>query len=622
MKNIMPWISEHRTVLLWWLLPLAIFMFMYGAMLNFPLNDPDIWWHLKTGEYIVTHWEVPSVDPFAYTTVVPMDHDKLLGMRSQWLGQVIFYEVFRFFGLPGLGMFRNLLVLMPMLIVYLWLISRGVGHLRASAVTFFPLYIYGYQIFYSFERPQGLSFGLIALVLVLIERVREKSLKPGMDFSYWLLPLAMALWANIHGGYVIGVAVIGIYLGSEFAVELYRKVRKKINFQRGRAFYAAGIGSIAATMLTPNGPYLFLSYMFGGIDMLQRDLAKVTSGMVGGQSAASGQWVENIVLEFRPLSFFYHDLGYTWLRYYWAMVVIAIALMLLKFILRRRVELAQLLVFSLIAFMAEQHARILMFALAVVPFYIGKDLSEIKDLPGKLWVSLRLGAYASMVILAVGFMTYMKEAGISLKPNFKATDQWISPWYPFDLAQFIEQNKIPGPMYNYYTWGGFLIWSLYPDYRVFIDGRALDDLVNRTADSILKTAPGWDQQLDVYGINFVAIPVIYRESGHIIQLAPALAENPNWKLIFLGNNSALFIRDVPMNKDLIDKYSIDKNAVFTEIIDLENMFLRGNPTSPVYNFAKADSLFLLGKYDEAKAIYSRFPDLAAPALQRLKEMGH
>jgi len=177
-------------------------------------------------------------------------------------------------------------------------------------------------------------------------------------------------------------------------------------------------------------------------------------------------------------------------------------------------------------------------------------------------------------------------------------------------------------MYNYYTWGGFLIWTLYPDYQVFIDGRAIDNDLSKTADGMLKAARGWQQKLDTYNINFIVIPAVFRESGHIIPMAAGLAYEDQWKLIFLQNNSAIFVRNVPQNAELIREYAIEKQKIFVEIVAVENLFLSLDPNNPVFNVAKADALMALGRFEEAKRIYERFPQYSVSQLRRLNQMGY
>jgi hypothetical protein len=115
---------------------------------------------------------------------------------------------------------------------------------------------------------------------------------------------------------------------------------------------------------------------------------------------------------------------------------------------------------------------------------------------------------------------------------------------------------------------------------------------------------------------------VFRESGHIIPLATALVNNNKWKLIFLRNNSAVFVRDVSKNREYINRFNMDKRSVFVEIINIENMLLLGMPNNPTFHMAKADALFALGRYEEAKDIYSRFPRQSAKQRDELRRLGY
>jgi hypothetical protein len=295
-------------------------------------------------------------------------------------------------------------------------------------------------------------------------------------------------------------------------------------------------------------------------------------------------------------------------------------ILILKYWSKKRIDLAEVLTVLLIWFFANYYARGLMFSLTILPFYMGKTLMEIR-FPPLNYKKLFMAVIAVFVMLTVGFInvTYRHYWRQVLKPRVAPT--WITPWYPQTLSDFLDMTKIPGPMYNFYTWGGFLIWRL-PQYKVFIDGRALDRDLSWAADSILKTYPEWRKQLDAFNINFIVIPVIFRESGHIIPLATALVHEDEWKLVFLRNNSAVFVRNVPKNREYINRLNMDKRSVFVEIINIENVLLLGMPDNPTFHIAKADAMFALGRYEEAKAIYSRFPRKAAKQLEDLRRRGY
>ncbi|MDP2167924.1 MAG: hypothetical protein Q8J64_06295 [Thermodesulfovibrionales bacterium] len=605
------------------LLPILFFSYLMGVSFNFPLNDPDIWWHLKTGQYILSSdWKVPEEDPFAYTTPVPLDDSKKIGLRSQWLGQVIFYLSFAAAGYPGVGILRNILIILPMAALYIWLLRRGLKPWWTAVIIVSPAALMlPLQLFYSFERPQGISFCLAIFIVMLIERLRshgreghlKENPKP-FDFSYAALPLLTAAWSNIHAGFIIGNVIIIAYAGAEALRVGYRALmgrRKDAPYLKW--FFAVAALSVVASFLNPNGYVIFFDYVTGLSSMF---FESVASSATGGGSG----WVQNVVLEYKSLWYFYTNLDYKWLIAYWVFIGVLYVLLILKYWRQRDIDIAELAVVSLVTFFANYYARGLMVSLVVLSFYMGKTLTEL-SMPELRWRNLFRAGVAAVLMISIGFYTYSyKRMPYALKPGI--TQTWVTPWYPVRLVQFLSVTDIKGPMYNFYTWGGFLIWSLYPKYEVFIDGRALDEAVNRTADSILKTFPPWESQLDAYGINFIVIPVIFRESGHIIPLAATLARHDGWNLVFLKHNSAVFVRNVPQNEKIIYSFNINKDEIFYEIIGVEDIFISSAPWNPVYTIAKAEALMMLGRYEEARTLYERFPSEGAHGLQQLRESGH
>jgi hypothetical protein len=580
-------------------LPALFFGYLFSVNMGFSLNDPDLYWHLKTGDYVLENWEVPDVDPFPFTTPRPLTTEQKIGLRSQWLGQVIFYLSYSIGGYLGVGVFRNLLIVLPMVVLYIWLLRRGVGISSAIAVISLPALFLSLQLFYAFERPQGLSFSIVLITIILLERVRRKCWEPGKDISFILLPITTALWANIHAGFLVGNLILMIYFASEILKTAYHKIRKTGKTNIRPIFYALCFISILTSFLNPNTYQLFYTYFSGLAAMFLRDFSRTITG-------DGASWVTDVVLEYKPLVYFYTNLNYKWLLFYWIFTAVLYLSMIVKYIFRRSFDVAEFLTVTLIVTFANYYARGLMFSLTVMPLYLGKTIIE-SELPKLKFKALSRGAVAAVLALSIGFCTYSyKKSPMFFRPS--VTDSWVTPWYPTPLTEFLKANHIAPPMYNYYTWGGFLIWNLYPQYQVFIDGRAIDNLVNRTADSMLKLYPGWNEQLEAYHINFVVIPVIFRESGHIIPLAPALAYDDRWKLVYVKNNSVIFVRDVPKNWDIIRQFNRDKEYVFLEIIKTSNLLLSSAPGNPVFNLSKADGLLALGNVEEANKIYARFPE--------------
>lgn len=699
-------LNKHKALRLTYVAVTALlfslfFAYLYSINMGMNLNDPDVWWHLKMGEYVLENHEIPDKDPFAYTSPVPLSKGQLIGLRAHWLGQVIYSLANKAKGLLGVVLLRNFLIIMPMSILLIWLLRRRVHPWEAFIILALPACMLSIQLFYSFERPQGLSFSIVLIVAILLERLRARSSEKSFDRSFWMLPVITVLWSNIHAGYIVGNIIIVIYmvssLASALALEAWEKLAGRWRsggagsafgsvfskeiwvdlFRAGyghvtrdkRNFYIVTSAALLSSGLNPNGYALFVNYASGLFGMFVRDVARYASG--GGGAG----WVQNVVLEFKPLYYFYVNLEYKWLMFYWGFTALTFGVLIIKYWLRRSVDLAEFLTFFFVVLFANMYARGIMFSLTVMPLYLAKSFIELKSGGDRFRLPLKVIVVMAAVIL-VSFITYsykrspqIFQRGVPLKIRHMAClmrgkennaclkilqqdrmmkqrpDRWVTLWYPTLLSKFILETRPDPPMYNYYTWGGYMIYALYPDYRVFIDGRAIDNRMTTTADQILKIHPSWKSSLDSgFGINIIAIPVIFRESGHIIPLATALINNADWSLVFLRNNGALFLRNRPIgstslmadwateavspsikkNREIISRFNIDKKSIYREIIQIEDMFLRGSPNNPTFNIAKADALAGMGQYREAKAIYERFSMLPGvnTRLQNLRAIGY
>jgi hypothetical protein len=116
-------------------------------------------------------------------------------------------------------------------------------------------------------------------------------------------------------------------------------------------------------------------------------------------------------------------------------------------------------------------------------------------------------------------------------------------------------------MYNYFDWGGYLIWRLAPEKKVFIDGRTLyphiyhqSDLIDKADGRRIGNMPTWKAVLETYNIQYTITPVS-------LPLVRALFEDKEWVPIFSRNESVIFVRDAPENQHVIEKYALDKGAL-------------------------------------------------------------
>jgi hypothetical protein len=109
--------------------------------------------------------------------------------------------------------------------------------------------------------------------------------------------------------------------------------------------------------------------------------------------------------------------------------------------------------------------------------------------------------------------------------------------FPAAAVDFIRDQKPQQPIYNEYIWGGYLIWRLYPDYRVYIDGRADvygDGLINEFLQ-VKDGRTAWREPLDNHGIRTVLVKPD-------AALASLLRQDGAWQKIFEDKQSVIFVR--------------------------------------------------------------------------------
>jgi hypothetical protein len=137
----------------------------------------------------------------------------------------------------------------------------------------------------------------------------------------------------------------------------------------------------------------------------------------------------------------------------------------------------------------------------------------------------------TLVVLALVITALGAKRAMVLQPIAEATE------FPGGAVNFLLSERPPQPIYNEYTWGGYFIWKLYPDYRVYIDGRADvygDKLVEESLQ-VHDANPGWREVLQRYGTRTV---LVKPNSG----LATSLREDSGWRKVFEDKQSVIFVR--------------------------------------------------------------------------------
>jgi hypothetical protein len=455
-----------------------------------PIADPDFWWHLRTGQLISEMRQVPHNDPFSFTRAGEA------WVAHEWLTELGLYSLYRLGGLPLLILVFSLIMTGSYVLTYATCTDASRPYAAGFALLLGSLAsapAWG-------VRPQMLSLLLFALVLVLMERFRQTR-RLGFLIP---LPFLTALWVNLHAGYFLIFAAVGFFLLGE-VIELFVAWRRgeKRSARPVLALGAALAASVPAALANPNGAHI-LTYPFETLT-----------------SPSMQQFIQEWFspdfhrAEWQPLAWF------------------ILALIGGSLLGRRPVPAARLLLSLFLGYAALRSMRnVPLFALAAIPV-LAEQMAPLFGPQASVRGAPRLARWLGTLIICLAGVT----AGLQFIATAASQADAERKVFPVKAADWISQNRSGGRLYNTYGWGGYLIWRLYPQFLVYIDGRA-DLYGDEFIYGYLRTyhaQPGWQEALEAARIDIVVI-----ENGEPLDLA--LAESSLWEKAFADEASVVFVK--------------------------------------------------------------------------------
>jgi hypothetical protein len=454
--------------------------------------DPDLWWHLKTGQLIIESKSVPHTDPFSFTRVGQP------WIAHEWLSEVLIYSLWRVAGWAGLIVAFAAVITGAFLPLYLRCGPKpyiaGVATLCAALATR-PLWG---------VRPQMLSLLLTSLWLLILER-SERNPK----LLYWTLPLTL-LWVNLHAGFALGLALSALFLVGEW-IEGATGGEKNMRSLRFPALVLAL--DLLLVPFNPNGIKLF----WYPIETLQ--------------SAA----MQNYIAEWASPNFHRGE-------YAPFLLIVLATFAVFGCASRSNLRARDLLLLIVSLFAALRSIRLIpLFALIAVPVVSMQVAAWLTDRTARQSPRVarkeifRASLNAAIVITMVAFAAVRIASVIRDQPRSDAQN------FPAHAVDFLQAHPSAGPIFNHYDWGGYLIWKLYPNTRVFIDGRADvygEHLLHDFADAS-QLKDDWQSLLEQWNIQRILVP------GNSA-LATGLRQAPGWKVAY--EDSQAIILTVPSKR--------------------------------------------------------------------------
>jgi hypothetical protein len=470
---------------------IAILFLALFSMAMRPIADPDFWWHLRTGQLIVETRTIPHADPFSFT------NQGKTWIAHEWLSEIFIYGIYRIGGYGLLILIFAAIITATFLLVYLRSDERP--------------YIAGFALLLGAlataptwgVRPQMISYLLSALFLFLLDRYTESR-----KTKYLIpIPILMLLWVNLHAAYALGFAILGIYIAGDIYELIKAKIAKTGStnspiLKNLMILFGILVLSLLAALANPNGIRL-LTYPF--------------------ETLSSQAMQQNIQEWFSPD---FHQVE--WQPLAW----LILALIGAGLLGRKSISLTKILL-TLVFGYATLHSmrHVPLFAIAAVPV-LAEEIGSLVRIrqevrqAGRLlkWVNFFLVACA-ILVAGLRFVSVVQEQANTEKEKFPAA-----------AVDWIVQHHPSGNIFNTYGWGGYLIWRLYPEYQVYIDGRADvygDTFINDYL-RIEAGEPSWETSLSLDGVRIVLI-----EPGSL--LARDLRQSADWEIAFSDEQSVMFI---------------------------------------------------------------------------------
>ncbi|MGE5220469.1 MAG: hypothetical protein ACM3SP_25980 [Chloroflexota bacterium] len=459
-----------------------------AAQALLPIDDPDIWWRLRVGEWIAAHRSVPFVDSFSAYDAGRSWID------YSWLFELAVYLAHRWLGLVGIVL---LIVSLALCIAHAarQLIRRYSFPLPAE-VLLVGLALAALKPLMT-PRPWLISILFFAIELGIIYQARATK----KARCLWLLPLLFWVWANFHIQFVYGLAAVGLLAGEALLIAIANRrgwTLEKPDLSPPSLIVLV-FACTAATLLTP---YHYLIY-------------KQVFDYMFVQTAAF-----DYIAELHPM-FFRAPQD-------WIVLLLALAA---AFALGwgrgwRPFPLLLLLMAALLAFRARRDAWVLaLVALATIGEAFGSYRSTEAYRFTKTQAALAI-CIGAVVLYTLALSRGISEAGL---------EKIVEEKYPVRAAAFVRDKKLSGPVFNHYDWGGFLLWSL-PSIGVVTDGRTNlyeDSQIERSL-STWDGAPGWQADPDLRRAN-----LIIADKGRA--LTTLLRADPRYKIAYEDATAVVFV---------------------------------------------------------------------------------
>ena len=527
------------------------------------IHEPDVWWQIRTGQWILENNSVPQVDVFSFTFL----NDPWINVK--WLAEILMAKVNNLFGAEWLILLQATCTILILLFCYK--LSQAVSFKITNNTSKLPKFgimasalLLLFTINYRMNsRPEMFSHLLVIVFLYyLFKYSTSKS-----NWLFIIIPLQI-VWTNTHEAYGMGIVLILIFLTAHWAEYFLFQQKKPVKFT------GISIAAILSVAINPNGVKMIM-HPFNIFGQLSEN--KFTSELLGFREGDFWHFQAFIMLlVFAVCILFFLKKGQKqWVKLTETFQTFGLAYVLI---------VLAFFYLSLTAF-----RNIPFFMIVCTPL-----LASFIDL--KYTTEKREKYYA---IFASSFLLYCLMASNQYYTKLLPKEQFgigvNAQSTPIGAAQFLKENNIKGKGFVDYLTSSYFLYALQPDYKSYIDLRDLDvfnadffknvfRVYQAPASAINNGKTLWQYINELDDLNYVVLlnsPAFKNLNNYLIHTDDA------YELVYADNLNSIYLKKNPQNERLINQYGFfdGKNEVYRPISRYQNTQVAKNISNVLWPFS-------------------------------------
>lgn len=506
-------LSEFQNKKLITLILAAMGLFVIFILAFKPADDPDLGWHLRSGELMLQYGIIPHIDWFSYTMPT------FPWINHEWLTDIMMFLVYSLSGYWGLS------------IIYALIATLVFGYLIGEAAFIKPrwenriligLLIALVSSAFIGVRPQVFTLLFLSLILIMLKHLYKNE----KTKAVWLLPLLFLIWVNMHASFTAGFMVLGFIILTEIIkIDRLKKVGESDWVKKEYTMTLKAWKNLATATVISAGTLFLNPYSYELLTEVKRTF---------GDSYAPSRIIEWLSPNFHQTE---------------GLLLLLLVFLFLEilFLSRKKMDPTRFIIISVFLWMAFQANRhIPLFALMIAPFL----LETMQGVPETITIGtiknkfIFISTIFFFILYVLAFSPLQYTLAFLSEPKAYAHNSG----YPENAIAFIKNHPIQGNVFNSYGWGGYIIQNntcrLSPSKtmdctpKVFIDGRMAQ--WNIPSRAILKdysdiygVEENWKFLIDQYDISWIFVE---RNST----LDKILNLSPDWKNTYKDETAVIY----------------------------------------------------------------------------------